>query len=333
MKDTNASASAFGWDFQINAGIILMLDNIREAKKVKIEGATEDIEIYFEDGTCLFAQAKSAQDPLDNSHAGEALTKAMMTLGAAGRSGKARELVFVTNRPNPFNDITTMQPFSNAYSPVSYDALPPSCQQRIQDICSLKGIDLSTDCFSVLVLNFPENEKTRYQAIKEHIAAFLVEIGDEFQGYSQQVLDKWQLRFGHNATTKDRKRTISKKDMVWSLIVLRCEKINNWLDDYDEGESRKIQAEYGKVISDQSERFTLVAKVLAEYDEYVKKHPNQKGEEIRQSFMAEKSGLFADEFDLAGVDAEVAEAVQRLTIRKILYERYGIKRVKEAVNL
>jgi hypothetical protein len=41
MKPSNASASAFGWDFQSNAAIILMLKNIERASKVKVEGLTE----------------------------------------------------------------------------------------------------------------------------------------------------------------------------------------------------------------------------------------------------------------------------------------------------
>lgn len=43
MKSSNASASAFGWDFQSNAAIMLMLKNIEKASKVKVEGQTEDV--------------------------------------------------------------------------------------------------------------------------------------------------------------------------------------------------------------------------------------------------------------------------------------------------
>ena len=31
MSDRNASASAFGWDFQTNSAILLMLENIKDA--------------------------------------------------------------------------------------------------------------------------------------------------------------------------------------------------------------------------------------------------------------------------------------------------------------
>ena len=35
--DRNASKSAFGWDFQVGAGIILMLENIKELSKLKVK--------------------------------------------------------------------------------------------------------------------------------------------------------------------------------------------------------------------------------------------------------------------------------------------------------
>ena len=59
MGDRNASPSAFGWDFQANAAILLMLENIREADKVRVEGADEDIEITLKDKTKIYSQVKS----------------------------------------------------------------------------------------------------------------------------------------------------------------------------------------------------------------------------------------------------------------------------------
>lgn len=38
MKSSNASASSFGWDFQSNAAIMLMLKNMTSATGVKVEG-------------------------------------------------------------------------------------------------------------------------------------------------------------------------------------------------------------------------------------------------------------------------------------------------------
>ncbi len=65
MNNRNASPAAFGWDFQVNAAILLMLENIKEAKRVRVEGADEDIEIAFMDHTKVYAQAKAVEKPDD----------------------------------------------------------------------------------------------------------------------------------------------------------------------------------------------------------------------------------------------------------------------------
>lgn len=39
----NATPSSFGWDFQVNAAIVLMLENIKAIKSVRVEGRKEDI--------------------------------------------------------------------------------------------------------------------------------------------------------------------------------------------------------------------------------------------------------------------------------------------------
>lgn len=80
MSDRNASASAFGWDFQANSAMLLMLENIRDAKRVRVEGADEDIEITLEDQTKIYAQAKAVEKPDDTSHVIDKLTKALQTL-------------------------------------------------------------------------------------------------------------------------------------------------------------------------------------------------------------------------------------------------------------
>jgi hypothetical protein len=41
MKSTNTSPAAFGWDFQSNAAIMLMLKNIKVASAAKVEGTTQ----------------------------------------------------------------------------------------------------------------------------------------------------------------------------------------------------------------------------------------------------------------------------------------------------
>lgn len=44
-KDRRADAVFFGFDFQVNAAIVLMLENIKELKSLRLESANEDIDI------------------------------------------------------------------------------------------------------------------------------------------------------------------------------------------------------------------------------------------------------------------------------------------------
>lgn len=60
-KNRRANATLFGFDFQRNAAIVLMLENIKELKSVRLEGNEEDIEISLNDGQKILAQAKAIE--------------------------------------------------------------------------------------------------------------------------------------------------------------------------------------------------------------------------------------------------------------------------------
>ena len=334
MPNSNASPSAFGWDFQFNAGIVVMLDNICDAKSVKIEGMTEDIEVELQNGRYVFAQAKSCMNPDDSSNALRDLSKALETLSAADGTERANALLFVTNRSNPFNDIKSIRKFLNPYSIVSYENLPESCQTKIQKILSKKKLALRTDRFSVLALEFSGDGKARYETIKTRITEFLVRIDNGLYGFGEKMLDKWRLMFEENASQNDRKASITKKDMMWSLIVLFCEGVDDSrLGNFDDADSTEIREKFSTVISDHAERFGMVSRIMTEYEKYKRRHSNQRGDEVQKSFIEEKHELFASDFDLAGLEPRLAIAIRKITIEKILQQQRKISKVKEAVNL
>lgn len=122
-RSSNATASAFGWEFQSNAAIMLMLKNIESASKVKVEGETEDVEITFTNGRMLMAQAKSVINPDDVSFVIDKLEAALKTLNKASQIANIEKLVYVTNSPNPFSDVTTMYKFSSPLNMVPFSEL------------------------------------------------------------------------------------------------------------------------------------------------------------------------------------------------------------------
>lgn len=81
----NASASSFGWEFQSNAAIVLMLENIKEATAARVEGATEDIEISLANGKKIYSQAKSVINPESTANLKEKLVKGLSTLNSASK--------------------------------------------------------------------------------------------------------------------------------------------------------------------------------------------------------------------------------------------------------
>src|SRR5665648_485604 len=96
MKSSNAMPSAFGWEFQSNAAIMLMLKNIEKASKVKVEGQTEDVEITYADGKMLMSQVKAVVKPDDYSHVKEKLEAGLRTLNNASKLSDVERLVSVS---------------------------------------------------------------------------------------------------------------------------------------------------------------------------------------------------------------------------------------------
>lgn len=85
MANTNSSDSLFGWNFQINAAIVIMLEDITNVQKVRVEGSTEDIEITLVNGECIFSQAKALADPSSTKNVRKKLSDGLGTLNQAAK--------------------------------------------------------------------------------------------------------------------------------------------------------------------------------------------------------------------------------------------------------
>lgn len=54
-KNRRADAVMFGFDFQVNAAIVLMLENIEYLEYLRLEGNNEDIELKLENDQYILA--------------------------------------------------------------------------------------------------------------------------------------------------------------------------------------------------------------------------------------------------------------------------------------
>ncbi len=329
-RSSNATSSAFGWDFQSNAAIMLMLKNIVDASKVKVEGETEDVEITLSNGKMLMAQAKAVVDPNDVSFVIGKLESALKTLNKASKITDVEQLVYVTNSPNPFNNISTMHKFSSPFNTAPFLELPPSCQQIIKDICAANSYCLDTSMLTVCVMQFHgDSEDERYKVLQSHIQEFLNELGAGSIS-TRQVLLLWQHSFAVNAS--QRTAVITKESMIWPIIAVLCEVSENdaELDDYDSSDISEILQKYRAVINNNSERFEFVSKVLSDFNDF---YPAMRSRERVERFISEKWEQYKSDFDLKSTDSATEEVVIRLTILNVLKSRRVIAEIKGKVKL
>lgn len=329
-RSSNATASAFGWEFQSNAAIMLMLKNIEEASKVKVEGESEDVEITFSNGKMLMAQAKSVMSPDDISFVISKLEAALKTLNKASETANVEQLIYVTNSPNPFNDVTTMYKFSSPLNMVPFSELPASCQRAIGDICSTNGYCVDTSMLMVCVMQFHgESEDERYKVLQSLTMEFLNSLGVDKVSASQ-MLSLWQNSFRVNAS--QRTSIITKESMVWPIIAIQCEvrETDAELEDYDESDVAEVLQKYRAVINNNSERFEFVSKVLSDFNDF---YPAMKSRERVGRFISERWEQYKNDFDLKNADSTTEEIVICLTLSKVLKSRRVIAEIKGKVKL
>ncbi|MDR3348660.1 MAG: hypothetical protein LBO03_03500 [Acidaminococcales bacterium] len=333
VKSSNASSAAFGWDFQCNAAIMLMLKNITVASAVKVEGQTEDIEIALNSGNFVYSQAKAVFNPYDDySNVISKLKSGLSTLSSAARHPNVEQLIYITNSPNPFNHPQTISAFSGELTSLNYNNLPESCKQEIENLCAAEKYNFDRQLFSVYVMQFHGDGENRYKVVKGLTNEFLASVGLSDLGLGKHLLDLWQGFFFANASQHDETLKITKEQMIWPLIVSICD-LNTedaLLADYDEGDIDNIIRRYGAVINNNSERFEFVSKVLSGYNSY---EPSMKSSAKTKSFIENNWFNYSNDFDVSTAERGVLEVIVKLAISNVIKRRDRIVRIKAGVNL
>jgi hypothetical protein len=331
-KSSNASSSSFGLEFQSNAAIVLMIKNIEKASKIRVEGLKQDIEITLNDGKIIYSQAKSVFNTEDYSNVLTKLQEALESLNNVAKDRNVDTLIYVTNTPNPFRNIQTMNAFVGSITILNYDELNSICKNKIEEICNRNNYEFNRHFLSVCVLQFQGDGENRYKVIKDIINEFLykIEVGD--RGFGQKMLEIWQREFSINSSQKKISTTISKQQMIWPLIVLLCEidREDALLVGLDDAEFEEIKNKYKTVISNNTERFTFISKVMTTYHEYKVRSTSTNKEKL---FIEKHWHDYKDEFNIPTASPEIMEAVIKLSIANVLKHRYRISDIQKAVNI
>lgn len=336
MKNRRANAVLFGFDFQRNAAIVLMLENIRELRSVRLEGNEEDIELTLENGRKILAQAKAVEkSSSDFSHVRENLKRALISLSEGSQKTDTQQLIFITNSPNPFNDADSRSVFSGLPTRRSFSNLPPSAQQMVQKY--LGDIDNPIDLQKFTVQVFPfetDDEMERYKAVTQAVNDFIGSLNANVTyGLGKWLLQVWHDDIFINGTKRDASILLNKKDIIWPIIVYetdinRCD--DNFLNQFDIGVYDEVVRLYGSTIDSCCERVEFFTKILYDYTQF----PNTKKQmEKCQDFIDSTWENYKSEFSSSGIDEETLEALIKIVLYNVLRRRITIDKIRQGVNL
>ena len=330
MPDRNASAALFGYDFQARAAIVIMLDNIKEAKSIKLEGE-EDIEVLLKDGNRILAQAKSTVRIDDFSKSREKLNSALISLSEGAAKVPATQLILITNSPNPFNDDNS-RPLFWGPCKVRYHELPKSSQDLVQNY--LKDIKESLDPEMFTVQRIPfhsDDEKERSKAIKESINEFLGTISVTTPGLAGKLYDVWTSQLFFNGTVREKAFHMSKESFIWPIIVIETdiENVDEELrDEFDEALYNDITRLYHEIIDTHCEHYEFITKVLSDYNSF---QGNRKTKAT--DFAKSAWDKYVEEFDVPGIDADTQKNLTIVILYSIVRRWTTIERIRKGASL
>ena len=332
-----ADAVSFGLDFQVNAAIILMIENIRELDYIRLESDEEDISIKLNSGKYILAQAKShVHGSYDFRNVKKDLKKSLVTLSEGANKIVPEKLILITNSANPLSDESQSAFVGGGKR--DFSDLPPSSQVMITQKLKELNTPLDPSMFRIQVVPFETDDyDERYKVILEATKDFVGQLRSSNYGLPGKLMDIWRRDLFVNGSKHDSHLVLTKNDLIWPILVIITD-IENMSDDLqeqldmDEGEYEEIVHRYCDFINSKCEKYNSFTKVLYDYNNY------NPGKTIRHSqkmkkFIENHWVDFKEDFSLPSLEPELQESLTKIIIYTILKRRFEIQRVKEVVNL
>ena len=334
MADRRANAVVFGFDFQVNAAIVLMLENIKKLDSLRLEGNYEDIELKLTDETYILAQAKAVvNSSFDFRNVRKNLKKALISLSEGAEKVNAKELIFITNSSNPFDDDDSRSAF---WGPTqrNYSDLPPSAQTMVDKYLNDIQKPLDPDKLKIQVLPFEtDNEVERYKAVMSAIDNFVGMLNINIPGLGKKLLHIWHQEIFTNSTKKDATIKLDKKNIIWPILVIATDveqSDESFLEQFDASLYDEIVNRYKDTIDTCCERVEFFTKVLYDYNLFQgDRIPSKKCLEFVECCWKN----YIPEFTIEGIDEETLEGLIKIIVYNIVRRRYSIDKIKKGVEL
>lgn len=333
-KSRRANAVMFGFDFQVNAAIVLMIENIEELKALRLEGNFEDIELELENNQYILAQAKAVEkSSSDFRNVRKNLEKSLVSLSEGSQKVNAQQLILITNSPNPLNDNDSRSIFlGDAHR--DFLSLPKSSQELIKEYLDKISHPLNTNKFMIQILPFEtDNDIEKYKIVKRVVDDFIGDLNLNIPGIGKKLLSVWHEEIFKNGTKNDTAIQLKKKDIVWPIMVIATD--INYFDDsfaeiFDPGVYDEIVYRYKDTIESCCERCEFFIKVLCDYNAY---QTTKKPSERCLEFVLNEWENYISEFELDSMDIEIQRGLVQVILYKIIRNRFVIQNIKKGVKL
>lgn len=352
--DNEASGSAFGWDFQVNAAIFLFIKYLDEIDSIKVEGKYQDIEIKKTNSNFIYAQAKSIQDGSLNNRMPK-LEDAIISLAKTPATNDDL-LLYISNYSSPIKDSDVFKNKIISLKNVKQEqAVFIEQKKKLEEKLSLQISqcknethktkleelkrrieNIDVDKFLVSSI-YPyvntEQEFDKYQVICEQVQDLLTSkfgISTPYiTKFVRDLLLQWHETFLCNATTpeKNREKTKSKIDLLWQIVVIISNMDIDMSQFFDEEIEEEELSEYEMYYNNRlfvHERFKFFNKLQDDLRMFLKQNHDKKSID----FIKESWQKYKDEFSEFNGYSDIA---QEYLIKKSLYQlishKYNIKKI------
>lgn len=333
MSGNCAAASLFGWDFQINAAIAILIDNINDVETIRVEGASQDIEITLSNNEKIYAQAKAVEKAGDYSNVKKHLTNALISLNNTAHSStdEVKQFIYITNSENPMGNMQTMGQFIGPYMRHNYNDLTEQTKKLIDKTLakSKKSVIIDKDKLYIYVLSFQHgiDDKDRYVNVKRLVDDFVESLLENRHGIGAKILDVWQKELLRNGSTSNTSITLSKHNFTWIIIVKAIEQSleeNNLYTEFDISEVQAVKKHFNKIINTATVRFEFITAILTDFNNYI---PNERNKKT-QEFISNTWHNYKEEFSLETLSERTQEILIKIILARIIYQYDTINNMK-----
>ena len=174
--------------------------------------------------------------------------------------------------------------------------------------------------------NFIIQSTNKYKVVRSVVEETLAKLDIHSAGVIYKILHIWQRYFFQNATEELIDVILSKRELLWALIVILMKESDSikYKIDYSEDDLQFVKNRYIELINYQTLNFELITRALSDYNN--NKKPVTK-------FIDEYWKNYIDIVETLDDDSETLTLVVKIILFKILSQREAINKIKVEVGL